>query len=136
MQRGVALGRFKTAMAKKHIVRLCTKSLKCQVPPIKLWILLICLDNFIRYASEENITGFCNSSQLKVADFSYNFLVGSIPKCLENLQRYFSDSLVNWHSALRPYLENMYSVKQFKLSRELPAEQGHQAAAFDAMRYV
>ncbi|XP_057415105.1 probable LRR receptor-like serine/threonine-protein kinase At1g63430 isoform X1 [Lotus japonicus] len=39
-----------------------------------------------RYASEENITGFCNSSQLKVADFSYNFLVGSIPKCLENLQ--------------------------------------------------
>ncbi|XP_057449962.1 probable LRR receptor-like serine/threonine-protein kinase At1g63430 [Lotus japonicus] len=37
-------------------------------------------------ASEENITGFCNSSQLKVADFSYNFLVGSIPKCLENLE--------------------------------------------------
>ncbi|XP_061337269.1 probable LRR receptor-like serine/threonine-protein kinase At1g63430 isoform X2 [Gastrolobium bilobum] len=39
------------------------------------------------YASNENITGFCLSSQLKVADFSYNFLVGTIPKCLEYLPR-------------------------------------------------
>ncbi|KAK7307849.1 hypothetical protein VNO77_41269 [Canavalia gladiata] len=39
------------------------------------------------YASKENVTGFCRSSQLKVADFSYNFLVGSIPKCLEYLPR-------------------------------------------------
>ncbi|KAK7318264.1 hypothetical protein RJT34_02963 [Clitoria ternatea] len=38
------------------------------------------------YASV-NSTGFCRSSQLKVADFSYNFLVGSIPKCLEHLPR-------------------------------------------------
>ncbi|XP_029127672.1 probable LRR receptor-like serine/threonine-protein kinase At1g63430 isoform X1 [Cajanus cajan] len=37
------------------------------------------------YASKENVTGLCRSSQLKVADFSYNFLVGSIPKCLEYL---------------------------------------------------
>ncbi|XP_024986743.1 probable LRR receptor-like serine/threonine-protein kinase At1g63430 [Cynara cardunculus var. scolymus] len=29
--------------------------------------------------------GFCRSSSLKVADFSYNFLVGSIPKCLDYL---------------------------------------------------
>ncbi|KAJ1416106.1 Serine-threonine/tyrosine-protein kinase, catalytic domain [Sesbania bispinosa] len=39
------------------------------------------------YASKENVTGFCRSSQLKVADFSYNFFVGSIPKCLEYLPR-------------------------------------------------
>ncbi|QCD91651.1 probable LRR receptor-like serine/threonine-protein kinase At1g63430 isoform X1 [Vigna unguiculata] len=39
------------------------------------------------YVSKENVTGFCRSSQLKVADFSYNFLVGSIPKCLEYLPR-------------------------------------------------
>lgn len=38
------------------------------------------------YASNKNSTGFCRSS-LKVADFSYNFLVGSIPKCLEYLPR-------------------------------------------------
>ncbi|XP_028247271.1 probable LRR receptor-like serine/threonine-protein kinase At1g63430 isoform X1 [Glycine soja] len=37
------------------------------------------------YASKENVTGFCRSSQLKVADFSFNFLVGRIPKCLEYL---------------------------------------------------
>ncbi|KAI3453697.1 hypothetical protein Pfo_010360 [Paulownia fortunei] len=41
------------------------------------------------YASKGSPVGFCRSSQLKVADFSYNFLVGSIPKCLEYLPRYF-----------------------------------------------
>ncbi|XP_075639869.1 putative LRR receptor-like serine/threonine-protein kinase At1g63430 [Castanea sativa] len=40
-----------------------------------------------KYTSSANITGFCRSSQLQVADFSYNFLVGSIPKCLERLPR-------------------------------------------------
>lgn len=40
-----------------------------------------------KYTSSPNVTGFCRSSQLKVADFSYNFLVGSIPKCLERLPR-------------------------------------------------
>ncbi|XP_012574551.1 probable LRR receptor-like serine/threonine-protein kinase At1g63430 [Cicer arietinum] len=39
------------------------------------------------YVSNDNVTGFCRSPQLKVADFSYNFLVGSIPKCLEYLPR-------------------------------------------------
>ncbi|KAL0371774.1 UNVERIFIED_CONTAM: putative LRR receptor-like serine/threonine-protein kinase [Sesamum calycinum] len=39
------------------------------------------------YASNGSPTGFCRSSQLKVADFSYNFLVGSIPKCLGYLPR-------------------------------------------------
>ncbi|XP_048446121.1 probable LRR receptor-like serine/threonine-protein kinase At1g63430 [Pyrus x bretschneideri] len=39
------------------------------------------------YASQSNLTGLCRSSQLKVADFSYNFFVGSIPKCLEYLPR-------------------------------------------------
>ncbi|KGN50115.1 probable LRR receptor-like serine/threonine-protein kinase At1g63430 [Cucumis sativus] len=37
------------------------------------------------YATKTNLTGFCGSSQLRVADFSYNFFVGSIPKCLEHL---------------------------------------------------
>ncbi|XP_027361446.1 probable LRR receptor-like serine/threonine-protein kinase At1g63430 [Abrus precatorius] len=39
------------------------------------------------YASQQNVTGFCRAPQLKVADFSYNFLVGRIPKCLEYLPR-------------------------------------------------
>ncbi|PIN19586.1 Serine/threonine protein kinase [Handroanthus impetiginosus] len=39
------------------------------------------------YASNASPMGFCQSSQLKFADFSYNFLVGSIPKCLEYLPR-------------------------------------------------
>ncbi|KAI8569478.1 hypothetical protein RHMOL_Rhmol02G0282200 [Rhododendron molle] len=36
-------------------------------------------------ASSWEPTGFCRSSQLKFANFSYNFFVGSIPKCLENI---------------------------------------------------
>ncbi|KAJ8449270.1 hypothetical protein Cgig2_002402 [Carnegiea gigantea] len=39
------------------------------------------------YASNGNAAGFCRSSQLKVADFSHNFFVGSIPKCLQHLPR-------------------------------------------------
>lgn len=39
------------------------------------------------YTSNANATGFCRSSQLKVADFSHNFFVGSIPKCLQHLPR-------------------------------------------------
>ncbi|KAK6117080.1 hypothetical protein DH2020_049125 [Rehmannia glutinosa] len=39
------------------------------------------------FASSGIPMGICRSSQLKVADFSYNFLVGSIPKCLEYLPR-------------------------------------------------
>lgn len=37
--------------------------------------------------SSANLAGLCKSSLLKVADFSYNFFVGSIPKCLEHLPR-------------------------------------------------
>ncbi|KAL5551679.1 hypothetical protein UlMin_001855 [Ulmus minor] len=39
------------------------------------------------YASGSNVTGFCRTLPLKVADFSYNFLVGSVPKCLEYLPK-------------------------------------------------
>lgn len=39
------------------------------------------------YASSGNSTGFCRSSQLKIADFSYNFFVGGIPKCLDYLPK-------------------------------------------------
>ena len=38
--------------------------------------------------SSANSAGLCKSSLLKVADFSYNFFVGNIPKCLEHLPRY------------------------------------------------
>ncbi|KAI7743973.1 hypothetical protein M8C21_030970 [Ambrosia artemisiifolia] len=38
-------------------------------------------------ASGENKHGFCRLSRLKFADFSYNFLTGRIPKCLEYLPR-------------------------------------------------
>uniref|UniRef100_A0A1J3D9S8 Putative LRR receptor-like serine/threonine-protein kinase n=1 Tax=Noccaea caerulescens TaxID=107243 RepID=A0A1J3D9S8_NOCCA len=37
--------------------------------------------------SSANNVGLCKSSLLKVADFSYNFFVGNIPKCLEYLPR-------------------------------------------------
>ncbi|WOG81233.1 hypothetical protein DCAR_0100378 [Daucus carota subsp. sativus] len=37
------------------------------------------------YVSNGNPAGLCRFSQLKVADFSYNFFVGSVPKCLEYL---------------------------------------------------
>ncbi|KAK9668165.1 hypothetical protein RND81_13G038900 [Saponaria officinalis] len=39
------------------------------------------------YVANGNATGFCRSTQLKIADFSYNFFVGSIPKCLQYLPR-------------------------------------------------
>ncbi|XP_057775772.1 probable LRR receptor-like serine/threonine-protein kinase At1g63430 isoform X2 [Salvia miltiorrhiza] len=39
------------------------------------------------YASNSEPTGFCRTSRLKVADFSFNFLVGVIPKCLGYLPR-------------------------------------------------
>ncbi|KAL8503360.1 hypothetical protein ACS0TY_022192 [Phlomoides rotata] len=44
-------------------------------------------DTHSMYPSKSIPTGLCRSSQLKVADFSFNFLVGSIPKCLEYLPR-------------------------------------------------
>lgn len=40
-----------------------------------------------KYASTGSPTGFCLSSQLKVADFSFNFFNGTIPKCLGYLSR-------------------------------------------------
>ncbi|KAK2998147.1 hypothetical protein RJ639_026600 [Escallonia herrerae] len=40
------------------------------------------------FVSSSNPTGFCRSSQLKVADFSYNFFVGDIPNCLDYLPRF------------------------------------------------
>lgn len=39
------------------------------------------------YASNGSATGLCRLPQLKVADFSFNFLVGNIPKCLQYLPR-------------------------------------------------
>uniref|UniRef100_A0A2P2LT90 Putative LRR receptor-like serine/threonine-protein kinase At1g63430 n=1 Tax=Rhizophora mucronata TaxID=61149 RepID=A0A2P2LT90_RHIMU len=32
-----------------------------------------------------NLSGLCRASQLRVADFSYNFFIGTIPKCLDYL---------------------------------------------------
>ncbi|XP_073029411.1 probable LRR receptor-like serine/threonine-protein kinase At1g63430 isoform X1 [Primulina eburnea] len=39
------------------------------------------------HSSNESPLRDCGSSQLKVVDFSYNFLVGSIPKCMDYLPR-------------------------------------------------
>ncbi|XP_071692864.1 probable LRR receptor-like serine/threonine-protein kinase At1g63430 [Rutidosis leptorrhynchoides] len=39
------------------------------------------------YGSNNNALGFCRASPLKVADFSFNYLVGTIPKCLDYLPR-------------------------------------------------
>ncbi|XP_074303928.1 putative LRR receptor-like serine/threonine-protein kinase At1g63430 [Silene latifolia] len=44
-------------------------------------------NNHGMFAGNGNATGFCRSPQLKVADFSYNFFIGSIPKCLQYLPR-------------------------------------------------
>ncbi|KAK9121314.1 hypothetical protein Syun_018931 [Stephania yunnanensis] len=40
-----------------------------------------------KYAFRGNATGFCLSSRLQIADFSYNFLFGRIPPCLKYLPR-------------------------------------------------
>jgi len=40
-----------------------------------------------RFASHTNGTGLCQSPQLKVGDFSYNFFVGKVPPCLMYLPR-------------------------------------------------
>ncbi|KAI0513759.1 hypothetical protein KFK09_009789 [Dendrobium nobile] len=37
--------------------------------------------------SQSNTTGICQLTKLKVADFSYNFLLGKVPTCLEYLPR-------------------------------------------------
>lgn len=39
------------------------------------------------FISGGNLPGICRLAQLKVADFSYNFFTGSIPKCLERISR-------------------------------------------------
>ncbi|KAG9441177.1 hypothetical protein H6P81_017031 [Aristolochia fimbriata] len=39
------------------------------------------------YTPNPNMTGFCQSPQLKKADFSYNFFAGNIPTCLKYLPR-------------------------------------------------
>ncbi|KAL5718482.1 hypothetical protein ACHQM5_011380 [Ranunculus cassubicifolius] len=36
------------------------------------------------YSSRGTETGFCRSSQLKTADFSFNFFIGKIPECLRH----------------------------------------------------
>ncbi|XP_011622868.1 probable LRR receptor-like serine/threonine-protein kinase At1g63430 [Amborella trichopoda] len=40
------------------------------------------------YAPRRNSSGFCQSNQLRIADFSHNFFVGQIPQCLNYLPRY------------------------------------------------
>lgn len=85
-----------SVVAEKHAVRFNIKCKRSSYTGQNLNffnLLLINLCDFFRYVSKENVTGFCRSSQLKVADFSYNFLVGSIPKCLQYLPRYF---LILW----------------------------------------
>ncbi|XP_020978790.1 probable LRR receptor-like serine/threonine-protein kinase At1g63430 isoform X1 [Arachis ipaensis] len=61
------------------------------------------------YATNANLTGFCRWSQLKVADFSYNYLVGSIPDCLHYLPSlYFQGNCLqiqNKDSKQRPSIQ-------------------------------
>ncbi|KAJ0966695.1 hypothetical protein J5N97_023612 [Dioscorea zingiberensis] len=40
-----------------------------------------------KFASQRHATGLCQLSQLKTADFSFNYFVGKIPTCLKNLPR-------------------------------------------------
>ncbi|KAG1359584.1 putative LRR receptor-like serine/threonine-protein kinase [Cocos nucifera] len=42
---------------------------------------------FSSHNSHNNVSGLCQSSQLKAGDFSYNFFVGQIPPCLKYLPR-------------------------------------------------
>ncbi|XP_073106395.1 probable LRR receptor-like serine/threonine-protein kinase At1g63430 isoform X2 [Elaeis guineensis] len=39
------------------------------------------------FSSHNNVSGLCQSSQLKAGDFSYNYFVGTIPPCLKYLPR-------------------------------------------------
>ncbi|GAA0165318.1 hypothetical protein LIER_20754 [Lithospermum erythrorhizon] len=47
------------------------------------------------YVSSSQLTGLCRSSKLKAADFSYNFFVGNIPKCLEYVRSSFQGNCLN-----------------------------------------
>ncbi|GJT11890.1 probable LRR receptor-like serine/threonine-protein kinase [Tanacetum coccineum] len=53
------------------------------------WGRVSCLNDHVNkmYASTTNALGFCRASPTKFADFSFNYLVGNIPKCLEYLPR-------------------------------------------------
>jgi len=104
-----------SVVSEKHAVRFniqCKRSSYTSQNLNFLNLPLINLYDFFRYVSKENVTGFCRSSQLKVADFSYNFLVGSIPKCLEYLPRYFLDTLV----MLRFYSSTIFSNHILRLA--------------------
>jgi hypothetical protein len=70
-------------------VCVCVYILKVLILLSKSHVLHFCF----RYAANAISTGFCRSTQFIVADFSFNFLVGSIPKCLEYLPRFLLLSL-------------------------------------------
>ncbi|KAG6685068.1 hypothetical protein I3842_12G093200 [Carya illinoinensis] len=57
-----------------------------------------------KYGASRNLTGFC---RLKVANFSNNFFVGSIPKCLEGLPRssFQGNCLQHTDSKQRPTIQ-------------------------------
>ncbi|KAL4570800.1 hypothetical protein LXL04_026463 [Taraxacum kok-saghyz] len=63
------------------------------------------------YASSTNANplGFCRATPLKIADFSYNYLVGSVPKCLEYLPKYLSSSSDSFPSFFPCFLSQFLS---------------------------
>jgi len=88
------------------------------------------------YASNTNLTGLCRASGLKVADFSYNFFTGSIPKCLGYLPRYtLSLSPTGIWMSHKLTLCTTYAM-QHELPRELPSEQRSKTAFFFSLWYV
>ncbi|KAF1873675.1 hypothetical protein Lal_00027713 [Lupinus albus] len=93
------------------------------------------------YASKANLTGFCRSSQLKVADFSYNFLVGDIPKCLEYLPRssFQGNCLQSKELKQRPSIQcaNCYFIAGASPAKSQPVvNPNHQPAQYVSKHHV
>ncbi|WZZ51576.1 hypothetical protein YC2023_051683 [Brassica napus] len=74
-----------------------------------------------------NSAGLCKSSLLKVADFSYNFFVGNIPKCLEHLPSFQGNCMQNKDLKHRP--SSQCANKTHESPSSLPKHQSAEIVA-------
>ncbi|KAF3796240.1 putative LRR receptor-like serine/threonine-protein kinase, partial [Nymphaea thermarum] len=60
--------------------------------------------------------GFCQSPNLKVADFSDNFFIGRIPSCLDHLPRCFPYSQLSFYTNMNSQKKNLIILCLFRSS--------------------
>jgi hypothetical protein len=89
----------------------------------QLWSNCACIPSFRESTSSSDQIGLCQLSQLTNIDLSYNFLVGDVPACLQQIQRYtFAVCGLKCFTCL-PELTCFTVFEQIKLGRELLPEQ-------------